>query len=208
MATRDYYKGADLSVMQWLEHFNAKLPNHAATFGLSGGQLTQVQTHFDTIKQKLAEVEAAKSTLKSIVAAKEQALSEAETFIRNLVATLKLHPNYTQAIGEDLNVIGSSEQDEASVIANAKPVFTATALATMVGLDWVKGLFDGILFERKRANETTFSFLDKDDRSPCNDKEANLVAGVPEVRIYRGIYLKNGEPVGNWSDEVRVTVLI
>ncbi len=112
IAVRDYYPGADLNVMHWLEHFTAKLPNYVATFGLSGGQLTQVQTHFDTIKQKLAEVEAAKSILKSIVAAKEQALSEAETFIRNLVATLKIQPNYTQAIGEDLNVIGSSEQDE------------------------------------------------------------------------------------------------
>ncbi|MBI5216707.1 MAG: hypothetical protein HY960_13225 [Ignavibacteriae bacterium] len=208
MAARDFYPGADMNVMRWWENLNTKLTNHAATLGLSGGQLTQVQTHFDAIKQKLAEVEAAKSTLRSLVAAKIQVLEEAETFIRNLVATLKLHPNFTQAIGEDLNVFGSSAPDESSIIANAKPEFQAIALATMVGLEWVKGLFDAILFERKRGNETTFTFFDKDDRSPCNDKDANLVAGVPEVRTYRAIYLKNGEPVGNWSDEVRVTVLI
>ncbi|MBI3192867.1 MAG: hypothetical protein HYZ34_00200, partial [Ignavibacteriae bacterium] len=74
MATRDYYPNVDARVLLWLENFNTKLPNYAATFGLSGGQLTQVQTHFDAIKLKLAEVEAAKSTLKSIVAAKTQVM--------------------------------------------------------------------------------------------------------------------------------------
>ncbi len=208
MAKQSYYPYADPKVMLWLEHFNAKLPNYAATFGLSGETLTQVQTHFETIKQKLAEVEAAKSTLKSVVASKQQAMETAETFIRNLVATMKLHQNFTEAIGEDLNVVGQESLDEATLIANAKPEFMATALATFVRLDWVKKGYDGILFERKRGNETTFSFFDKDDRSPCDDKDANLVAGVPEIRIYWAIYLLNGEPVGNWSEEIRVTALI
>ncbi len=208
MAARDYYPGVDTRVLLWLDNFNTKLPNDAATFGISGRQLTQVQSHFDAIKQKLAEVEGAKSTLKSIVAGKVQAMETAEAFLRNLVATLKLHSAFTQAIGEDLNVFGQSTQDETTLIANAKPEFLATALGTLVRLDWPKKDYDGIQFDSKRANETIFTFLDKDDRSPCDDKRQNLVAGIPELRIYRGIYLLNGVPVGNWSDEVRVTVLI
>lgn len=208
MATRDYYPYGDTQTLQWVEHFNAKIPNYAATFGLSGAQLAAVQAHFDAIKQKLSEVEAAKNTLKSLVAAKSQAMKDAEATIRNLVATIKLNSNFTQAIGEDLNVFASQGQDEATLTANAKPEFTATALATLVRLDWVKREYDGILFERKRGNETTFSFFDKDDRSPCDDKQPNLVAGVPEVRVYRAMYLLRGEPVGNWSEEVRITTLI
>ncbi|MBI5215632.1 MAG: hypothetical protein HY960_07740 [Ignavibacteriae bacterium] len=208
MAAKNYYPNVDPRVLLWLENFNTKLPNYAATLNLSGAQLAQVQTHFETIKQRLSEVEAAKSTLKSLVASKEQAMEDAEAFIRNLVATVKLHQNFTQAIGEDLNVFGSATQDEATLIANAKPVFLAFVRATMVRLEWVKGDYHGIRFECKRGNETTFSLLDKDDRSPCDDMRPNLVAGVPEVRIYRAIYLYNGVPVGDWSEKVRVTAMI
>ncbi len=208
MAARDYYPDGDTMTLQWVDHFNAKVPNYAATFGLSGAQLSNVQAHFDAMKQKLSEVEAAKNTLKSLVAAKSQVMKDAESFIRNLVATMKLNASYTQAIGEDLNVIAPAARDEATLIANAKPEFWATVLAILVRLDWPKGDYDGILFESKRGNETTFTLLDKDDRSPCEDKRPNLVAGVPEIRIYRAIYLLNGVPVGNWSEEVRVTVLI
>ena len=30
--------------------------------------------------------------------------------------------------------------------------------------------------------------------------------GKPEVRFYEQIYLRNNEPVGQWSDSVRVTL--
>ena len=81
MAVKNYYPIPNQIVLRWLENFMTKLPNYAATLGISGGTLAQVQAYFDTIKQKLAEVEATKSTLKSIVASKEQEMEAAENYI-------------------------------------------------------------------------------------------------------------------------------
>lgn len=48
-------------------------------------------------------------------------------------------------------------------------------------------------------------FLDKDSKSPFGDTRPNLVAGQPELRRYRIIYLLDDEIVGLWSDETGFT---
>ena len=125
--------------------------------------------------------------------------------IRAAVQRIKNQPGYTDAVGEQLQVV-SSKADELNP-ATAKPPFDGTPSVGKVTLDWTKGEFDGVVIEGKRGAETVYTLLDKDFKSPFEDVRPNLVAGQPEVRRYRMIYLLDDAVVGTYSDEVSVTTM-
>lgn len=205
---KDYIPSGDAQFNLWLDNFVAKLANHAGTIGITNEQMTQFQTDFQNMKQVLSDVEAAKATLESTVQRKNDLRAVVEKRVRDSVIVLKRHAGYKAEIGSDLAIITGSSGDNATVIANAKPRFEATTMPDQVRLDWLKKSFDGIRAYCKRGEETAFTLLDKDLRSPFEDKRPNLVAGVPEYRTYRMRYIIGDNEVGQWSDEVRVLVLL
>ena len=126
--------------------------------------------------------------------------------IRAAIQRMKTAPGFTDAIGEQLQIMGDGEADSFNP-ADGKPTFEGDPQVGKVVLDWVKGDFDGVVIESQRGAETTMMFLDKDFKSPFPDMRPNLVAGQPEKRRYRMIYLLDDEVVGSWSDEVTITTL-
>lgn len=125
--------------------------------------------------------------------------------IRAAVQRMKASPGYTEAIGIQLQIVG--EETGGLNTETAKPTFKGTALIDRVRLDWTKGDYDGVIIECRRGDETAFTFLDKDFKSPFDDLRPNLVPGKPEVRRYRMIYLLDDAIVGTHSDEVAVTTM-
>lgn len=124
-----------------------------------------------------------------------QAIAMAER-IRNSVG-------YTTAIGEDL---GITPPVGGGVLGD--PVLELIALpGDEVRVNWVKGRADGLIVESQRAGEVTWTVLGTDNNSPYLDARAPLVAGQPEVRRYRGRYVVNDEPVGNYSAIATVTTV-
>ena len=123
--------------------------------------------------------------------------------IRAFIQRIKTQPNYTDAIGEQLQIVGTKSDD--LNIETAKPSFKGASSVGKVRLDWIKGEFDGVVIEGQRGAETVFSLLDKDFKPPFEDLRPNLVAGQPETRRYRMIYLLNDAVAGIYSDEVVVT---
>jgi hypothetical protein len=71
----------------------------------------------------------------------------------------------------------------------------------------MKGKFDGVYIDSQRADETVWTRLDFDMRSPYEDARAPLVAGKPEERRYRLIYFIDNQIVGVWSDVITVITL-
>ncbi len=126
--------------------------------------------------------------------------------IRAAIQRIKTAPGYTDAIGEQLQIVGA--QTGAPDTATAKPTFKGIPQISGVMLDWTKGDFDGVVIEGQRGTETGFTFLDKDFKSPFVDLRPNLVAGQPEKRRYRMIYLLDDAVVGTYSDEVVVTTAV
>ncbi len=193
--------------LQWLENFIAKLAEYVALFGLSGSQVDQFTTDRDSVKNNLAEVDALKKTLQSKVKTKDETVALARKHVQDLAVILKRHASYTEAIGENLGIVGP-ETPGAGSLENAKPKIFATAMVDFARLDFLKEMADGIVFYSKRGTEIEYTKLDKDYRSPLEDTRKNLVAGVPELRFYKARFLKDDVEVGLWSDEVSVMVLI
>jgi hypothetical protein len=136
-------------------------------------------------------------------------LDEVKKKVRDMAVILKRNANYTVSIGEDLGVVPAATALGKSIsIDSQKPSFETFILPDMVRLDWVKGEFDGVVIQSKRAAETSFTFLDKDTRSPYEDTRHNLTPDVHEPRFYRMRYLLKDQEVGQWSDELKVFCIL
>jgi len=118
----------------------------------------------------------------------------------------KLSPAYTETIGEELMI--EKPPADAAIPTDAKTPVKATSLTgSIVRLDWIKGKFDGVFIDSQRNDETEWTRLDFDMRSPYEDTRPPLVAGKPEERRYRLRYFIDNQAVGAWSDVVVVITL-
>ncbi len=117
---------------------------------------------------------------------------------------IKASPFYTEAIGQDLGVIGAPGVGDTSV-----PDLSATAErgdgCQRVRLSYTKHGHEGVHIECHR-NEGDWAFLAINVTKPHLDEQPPLVANTPEHREYRACYWDKGELVGEFSPVQRVTV--
>lgn len=119
--------------------------------------------------------------------------------LNKAIARIKTSNGYSEAIGDTL-LINPSSPDSA-IPADTKPSGTWTALpANVIRIDWAKGKFDGVIVEGQRGDESAWTRLDRDTRSPFDDERPNVTVGKPEERRYRLLYFLNDETVGTYSD--------
>ncbi|MBC7797888.1 MAG: hypothetical protein H7Z37_13525 [Pyrinomonadaceae bacterium] len=122
------------------------------------------------------------------------------------VARIKAHPFCNDAIKDQLRLKQTATAK--ANLTDAQPTFKATPnTGSKVTLDWTRGKYDGISIESQRNDETKWTFLDKDMKSPFIDTRPPITAGQSEARRYRIIYIFNDETTGNWSDTIAVNTI-
>ena len=124
--------------------------------------------------------------------------------IRILVKRIKASPNYTPTIGQTLRILpNSAPVDETTAKPNTKalalPMFKAK-------LKWTGNGFPAIHTRTRRDGETEWTDLGLAVGNTLVDERPPAEAGKPEVRTYEQIYARDNQPVGQWSDAVRVTL--
>lgn len=118
----------------------------------------------------------------------------------------KLSPNFNQAVAEQLMI--ATTPPDSTIPADSKPTASGTALTgSIVRVDWTKRQFDGVFIDSQRNDETAWTRLDFDMRSPYEDLRPPTIAGKPEERRYRLRYFIDNQPVGAWSDMITVITL-
>lgn len=207
MPNRDFYPRNESQLLVWLETFINNLSVYSTQLGITPEQITQFQNYLVGVKDELNKVDNMKKGLQGAVKHKDEFLLEVEKRIRDTAVVIKRHVNYKTHMGEEMSIV-APDATQTVPLDDVKPVFTATAMSDQVRLDWSKFNFDGVNVHSKRGNETSFTFLGKDNRSPYEDERPNLVPDVPELRAYEMRYLIGDKEVGKWSDEVKVIVLI
>jgi hypothetical protein len=127
-------------------------------------------------------------------------------FISKALQRAKLHANFNDSIAEAL-MINQGSPDGLNP-EDGKPTGSGTAMTGSINrIDWTKGIFDGVYIDSQRGDETVWTRLDFDMRSPYEDRRPPLVAGKPEERRYRLIYFIDNQIVGVWSDVITVITL-
>ena len=207
MRKQDFYPHPEKERPSWHENHVTKLRLHREALGISEEKITQAEADVLTVRTELDNTEKSEKTYAAQVKQKNVKLSEIEKRTRTEADDLRKLPGYTEQIGEDL---GIHQKEAASPTSrdDAQPTFFITVLRDRVRIDWVKGIFHGVVIYCMRGNETQFTKLDRDDRSPFEDLRRNLIAGVPENRTYEVVYYdENGNEIGRATRQVVVVLL-
>ena len=121
------------------------------------------------------------------------ALRRIFAFVKNL----KTRTFYTEAVGQDLDVIGAAA---GSVdLDNAKPVIEAMRRGDEVRVKWTKGVFDGVEIWVDRGTGA-FAKLATDMRPDYFDTED--FPATAQTWKYKARYILSDAPVGLFSDVV------
>ena len=118
--------------------------------------------------------------------------------IAKMVQRIKASPNYTEAIGHDLGIIGSEHIIDP---ASMKPVLKLVFEGAAVQVQWIKGHAGAVRIEKDSG--AGFQFLAIDSVPDYTDTTPITAAATWK---YRAMYIINDELVGQWSDVVSINV--
>jgi len=210
---------------KWLTNFSAKLPTYAATVGVTATEFTQAAAdaaffnyicdahnqHTKTTRDWTAFKQAAASGSALGTLPTTPALPAAppavppNIFGRNsaLAARIKKHPNYTEAMGQDLGIIGAEQTVD---YTSLKPGLQTTLQAGHPIISWRKQGMDSLELWVDRGDGKGFVFLAIDTVPGYTDTAALPAPGASAVWKYKGIYRETDAQVGQWSDVVSIPV--
>ena len=225
--SRDILPRTNTEMAAWFLHFASKIEAHAPALSVSAADVAALKADAAMVDWTLRVLPSLRASGQQFTAFKEDLLDgqtggapcaapAAPTFspppaavpagaiarTRARAQRIKKSPGYTEAIGRDLEIISPTAADIAAD-DTSKPTFRATPLPhSEVRLDWVKGRHSGVVIQGKRAGDTDWVDLGKDNYSPYVDGRSALTASTSETRQYRARYLDKDDEVGAWSDVV------
>ncbi|MEI7457587.1 MAG: hypothetical protein WCK93_12785 [Nitrosomonadales bacterium] len=121
--------------------------------------------------------------------------------LSTLIAGIKAHKNYTDAIGQDLQIVG------AQIVLDPvswKPVLTVQYNAGHLVIGWKKGQAAAIEIHADRGDGNGFTFFVINIEPDTIDNTPLPVSGAGVNWQYKAIYLLHDERVGQWSDVVSI----
>jgi hypothetical protein len=212
----------------WLKTFSTVLNNtYGAVFGITPAQLSLLMamaTYHDGLVKQLFSLHA---SVKSWTAYKNQFCNSRKgsplqsfpaititmppvpaegglwDFVRSLVRIIKAHPAYAENIGKGLGIIGAEPAFDKN---SFKPEISLRAKRPgEVQLNYVKGPSDGMNFYCS-TNGGAWQKRGFDTQPPFVDRTPLAVKGVPEKRVYRCLAVMADVEIGQYSNELEVTV--
>lgn len=203
MARNDFIPNAQNDFLAWHDNFKAQTTALMATLGLTQTEVDAVATDNTNARNKALAADTAQAASKAATADYRATARTVETNARNLARRIKTHPSYTEAIGQQLGIVGPEDTTD---LSQAKPTLKLESVAAgAVTIGFQKSVADGVWIYSRRGSEGDFSPLALDLFSPYVDNRSNLTAS-PESREYIGYFVQNDQLIGNASDALRVTV--
>jgi hypothetical protein len=210
----------------WLSNLRNKIANYQAALGYTAGDITALQADADYCIYLLGTwLPAVRRFGESATAYLEQILNGSGTMatlptftlpalppppaavmpgaLRRIfvfIKNLKTRSGYSEAIGEDLGIIGSESDENESAVPPAK----GAARSGEVVITFKKMGHLGVWVEGQIGDASDWSFLAIDTSNPYNDTRPLKVPGQPEKRRYR-LCFWDGDPSNVWSDIIEVT---
>ena len=173
-------------------------------YGIAAADVTSIQTHITDVTGARNKAVQDYETAQASTADKNDKLHNAKVFILKLLDDVQDHDSFEEQDAEDL---GMRVYKEPVDLETVKPEVTrVTVLPDKVIIDWVKFVLDGVFIEGS-YDGVQFTEIGKDTHSPFEDTRVNVTDGA-EIRYYRLRYFKNDEPVGLYSDVVKVVCSI
>jgi len=200
MAKSDYVPKGDDAFVKWHDQFLREVTANGTSVGVTADELTDLGADNTALHNKTNA--AVTATAAALRANGERATTRksVERNARALGQRIRKNKNCTEEIAKQMGLVGEEDTTDMTV---AQPVLVANPLPHgAVEIAFNKSKADGVNLYCQRDGDSGFVFLARDTASPYVDNRPLLVAGKPEVRKYRGIYVVNDAEVGLVSDDV------
>lgn len=202
MAKQNWIPKKDADFLTQLKFLSTKAPAQQAALSISPADLAMLTADATLFETKLDAFNDADAIYSQTSSDKQDTRAAVEGRLRGIVRRFKSAAGYTEAIGQALKIIGA---DDTTDLTTAKPDLAAVPLAHGIELSFTKSKSDGVNIYSKRDGEADFVFLARDTTAPYVDNRTLLVAGKPEVRRYKAVYILSDDEIGEFSDEVVIT---
>jgi len=200
---KDFIPKKQAELIDFLKKFVPAFALIAAHFGFTTEEIDNVNDQVTKceadLEDKLAKQDDAQAAAAKFKATKKSVVA----LVRSIAGRLKVHPDYTDETGQDLDIIGEEITIDPDTM---KPELEVLLSAGIPEIKWVKNYSDGVNIYAKRGSETGFSFLARDTVSPYLDTRPNLEPGKPEDREYYAYYIFEDEEKGLESNTIKITV--
>ena len=227
MPTSSFMPKDDSSKADLLDHVAATLPKYMGTLEISADDLASLQADAVGFRYALNGLSRAQSYAHNCTAFKnllrDGGTDATEWPIPPLlpepippivksgiiprfslfVTRLKAHKNYSPAIGQDLQIIGSAYIIDPSTW---KPVLSILMQAGHPTVAWAKGKVSALELWVDRNDGNGFVFLTINTEPNTADSAPLPPPGTSVLWKYKAIYRYHDEQVGEWSDVISIVV--
>lgn len=224
---KHYLPRGDNARLAWLNNFSSKIGTYAAALGISAVEVTAIGAYYTLLLYILNLIEAIRTFSQDLTKYKEKLMvavigstlgdpptitipaapatqpAGIFTILSGIVKRIKGSVNYTEAIGEDLGIIGADIFDD---FASVKPVLKISLDVSHPKIKYKKNRTDGINLYGDHADGQGMKFMRFVSKTTFTDM-TELAAGVNSaVWKYMAIHVVDDLEVGIPGDEVVVTV--
>lgn len=221
-----YLPETDEAKVNWLNNFAEKKETHGPLFGFDSASVTQSEQDalmfaymvgvIDQNKQDSQEFTTYKNILRDGPKSQPTAtfpsyesappvptIVPADIFgrVSDDVAVIKANKNYTEALGQDFDIIGAASTFDPATYTTK---ISGKSFPDGVELKFSKKGADAVRFYTRLRGEGEWQKLEKELRSPVKDTRPLAVAGVPEVREYMARGIKSNAEIGQNSNIITV----
>lgn len=197
-----YYPLQDTEIIPYYDNAYNKLHDTlAAKYGIQPEEMAIIQSHNTNVPTVIEKAHADRAVSQESTTLKRVELGRAKKDIMRVFQKICNAENFEEADAEALGIrVHKTPPDYNSVV----PVITdVTVLPDQVLFDWVKSFLDGVIIEGSYDN-TNWTKIGTDTRSPFEDTRKNQKSDAPEIRYYRFRYFKHDVPVGLYTDVIKV----
>jgi hypothetical protein len=228
MKNSSFMPTTDSGKLVWLNTFKNKIAAYAAQFNLSAAEVAQlaadclmyafVVNGLDLLKQSQQNFTAYKNLLNHAggqTAATLPALPNLGTApaavaagvfdrVRMMVQRIKNHPNYTEAIGQDLNIIAPIDTTDVNTIC---PVLNHKLDVGRPHLKWSKNIAEALDLYADHNDGNGFVLLGRFIRSEYLDTTTLAAGKIVDDWKYKAIFIIADEQVGLSSEIITVRTM-
>ncbi|GGH74235.1 hypothetical protein HNQ91_003824 [Filimonas zeae] len=184
---------------RWCFNLKEKVVTYATALSLPAELVTLIETLCQGTIDKTNKVTVKQQEYQEAVAAKNMLITNELAELSKIAGIIKRNPAYTESIGRDLNIIGSSSSIDTNYV---KPTMRAETFPGYVSITFSKQQQLGICLYSRLKGSLGWELLGRPRVSPFKDRRPLADNAIAETREYMAVCWDGEEEFGQQSDIV------
>jgi hypothetical protein len=194
---KSYFPQRIADLVLWYTNFKSKLPNYAAELNLTQAEIDNEVAYCEDMINAINMVTTQKGLLKSAVENRISVLNDNNSKLKEDIARHKTAKFYTQAIGEDLGIVGSPITFNPDTY---KPTVSAALFGGAIRIRFTKKGVNGINLYVRHKGTSNWKAITRLTTSPFEYQPTLAVEGQPEHYEFRAFGVIKDQEIGVASD--------